>query len=161
MGLTDCKWFRVRFFTSKEDYRPVKFPPPGPYWCTGYGAYGAVIIAYIKQEEEILEYWPEATYISSNWEKVEVIFCDRFQRPVWWKEGIELVTDEEMKAIRKRCEKALPPYSNTVTSDYWNFFDHAREDMKSLLDEIDRLKGLQSTLYDHLKGAIEKHFSMW
>lgn len=29
-------WDRIRFRTwSEDDPRPVKFPPPGPYWVTG------------------------------------------------------------------------------------------------------------------------------
>jgi hypothetical protein len=29
-------WIRYRFHANADDYRPVKFPPPGPYWCSGY-----------------------------------------------------------------------------------------------------------------------------
>jgi len=42
---------RVRFHTDEEDYRPLKFPPPGPYWCTGEGDGYWTIVAYVERED--------------------------------------------------------------------------------------------------------------
>ena len=34
------EWTRYRFRADPDDYRPIIFPPPGPYWCSGYGFEG-------------------------------------------------------------------------------------------------------------------------
>jgi hypothetical protein len=78
---------RARFFTNGEDYRPVKFPPPHPYWCTGYTIDDedsqAIVVAYADSEEQILEYWPDAENIDS--EPAEAyVFTNRFQKPAWF-----------------------------------------------------------------------------
>jgi len=78
------KWLRCRFNANLEDYRPIKFPPPGPFWCSGEGEDYSVIVAYLKTEEQIEEFWPEATNISIQ-EREEINFTDRFPKPDWWK----------------------------------------------------------------------------
>ena len=40
---------RHRFKTDLEDYRPVTFPPPGPYWCTGETDDHSVVVAYLPK----------------------------------------------------------------------------------------------------------------
>ena len=57
---------RARFHVNKEDYRPVNWPIKHPYWCTGYGADYAVIVAYADGEAEILRNWPDASHIDSD-----------------------------------------------------------------------------------------------
>lgn len=70
------KWMRLRFEANEADYRPIKWPPPGPYWCSGYlcGAVGAaIVIAFIPLDDStlakdlcstaekiVMEFWPEA-----------------------------------------------------------------------------------------------------
>jgi hypothetical protein len=78
------KYLRVRFHANEEDYRCIKFPPPGPYWCSGYGEDYSVIVAYVKTEAQILEFWPDATEVEILQERDEIIFTDRFPRPDWW-----------------------------------------------------------------------------
>lgn len=77
-------WERHRFKANEEDYRPVKFPPPGPYWCTGFGEDYSVIVAYLPEGEPVTDWWPEARDIDS--EPVDKInFTSRMPRPTWWK----------------------------------------------------------------------------
>jgi hypothetical protein len=76
---------RARFQANYEDYRPVKWPPPGPYWCSGYAGDEtySIVIAYINNEDEIIEFWPEASAIDVD-EVKEIIFTERFACPDWW-----------------------------------------------------------------------------
>lgn len=78
-------WIRARFCANLDDYRPVKWPPPGPYWCSGYGDDYSIVVAYVKNEEQIKEFWPEATDIDAE-EVNEIVFTDRFSKPDWWTE---------------------------------------------------------------------------
>jgi len=74
---------RHRFHTDPDDYRPVAFPPPGPYWCTGRGAGYSVCVAYLPKGEPLTRWWPDATSVET--EQVEVIlFTDRFPKPDWY-----------------------------------------------------------------------------
>ena len=77
-------WVRVRFKANEEDYRPVKFPPPGPYWCTGYSEGHSVVVAYVKDIEQIEEFWPEAEDLDAD-EATEIEYTDRFPQPDWYK----------------------------------------------------------------------------
>lgn len=88
-----ANWYRIRFLQPTEDYRPIKFPPPGPFWCSGYACdelgETPILIAYVKDPAQILEFWPEALFpeeqtFTQECEKVE--FSDRFSKPDWWKE---------------------------------------------------------------------------
>lgn len=79
------QWERHRFRANGDDYRPVKFPPPGPYWCTGAAMDGAysVVVAYLPPGEPVTDWWPEATHIDS--EPVDAIhYTSRMPRPRWW-----------------------------------------------------------------------------
>lgn len=75
---------RCRFRANPDDYRPIKFPPPHPYWCTGYGEGYSIVVAYADDEAQIKEFWPEATDLDSE-PKTEYVFTDRFPRPEWFK----------------------------------------------------------------------------
>lgn len=81
---------RARFRANGEDPRPVKFPPPHPFWISGYGVNSggevteAIVIAFADNEAQIKEYWPEADEIDAE-EVEEVTFTDRFPKPDWWK----------------------------------------------------------------------------
>jgi hypothetical protein len=77
-------WFRCRFDADLDDCRPVKFPPPGPFWRSGQGDGYSIVVAYVKHSDEIREYWPEAENVDAH--PCETItFSDRFPRPEWWK----------------------------------------------------------------------------
>lgn len=78
------EWLRVRFHANDEDSRPVKFPPPGPYWVSGSGDGYDVLVAYVRNEAQITEYWPDATDIDVMQRDVSVTFTDRFPKPDWW-----------------------------------------------------------------------------
>lgn len=76
-------WIRARFEANLDDSRPVKWPPPGPFWESGFNDEHAIVIAYVKNEKQIHEYWPEANNLDCV--SVEnIVFTDRFQKPEWW-----------------------------------------------------------------------------
>lgn len=78
------KWIWVRFLSSESDWRPVRFPPPGPYWCTGYDSNkNAVIVCYVRKLEEVKRNWPEAKKIEFK-KDVEINFSKRFPEPAWF-----------------------------------------------------------------------------
>lgn len=77
------KWLRVRFHANESDYRSVKWPPPGPYWCSGVGEGYSIVVAFVHTEDQIKEFWPEATNIDVMSEE-EIKFSDRFAKPDWW-----------------------------------------------------------------------------
>jgi len=78
-------WLRCRFKAAADDYRPMKFPPPGPYWCSGQNDDSSTLIAYVRTEDQIIEHWPEAEDIEVT-EQEEIVFTDRFPKPTWFKE---------------------------------------------------------------------------
>ena len=88
---------RYRFRTDPDgQQRPVRWPPAGPYWCTGYGggwnAGGepefAMMVAYLPRAADLLEWWPQAWQI--EFQDCDVItFTDRFPRPDWWPVVVE------------------------------------------------------------------------
>jgi hypothetical protein len=77
------KWIRHRFKTKSEDYRPLVFPPPGPYWCSAGFEPPFTLIAYLPPEVDLLKYWPEAEHIDSE-EEDSIIYTSRFPKPKWW-----------------------------------------------------------------------------
>lgn len=81
----NTQWLRVRFKANLDDYRPIKWPPVGPYWCSGYGETHAIVIAYVRSLDQIIEYWPEAIDLDAE-EYAEIKFSDRFPKPQWWNE---------------------------------------------------------------------------
>jgi len=83
MKTTTPIWTRCRFKANLEDYRPVKWPPPGPYWCSGQNDQHAIVIAYVRSERQLKQYWPEAEEITSTKED-EILYSDRFPKPAWW-----------------------------------------------------------------------------
>lgn len=78
------RWTRHRFRANVEDPRPVSFPPPGPYWITGYGPSWATVVAYLPTGEEVTKYWPEASEVDSD-PMDEITFTGRFPKPEWWR----------------------------------------------------------------------------
>jgi hypothetical protein len=79
------KWRRYRFHTDSEDYRPIIFPPPGPWWCSGYSGDSSVIVCYLPRGESVSSYWPEASGVDFTDEE-EIVFTSRFPKPDWWTE---------------------------------------------------------------------------
>lgn len=78
---------RSRFYLpGVEDYRPTKWPPPGPYWCTGSAGLDVcpILVAYTETEDQITEFWPEAEQIDVHRTNCEPEFSDRFPQPDWW-----------------------------------------------------------------------------
>lgn len=77
---------RARFIVSDEDYRPILWPPPGPYWCSGTTANDDnIVIAYAADIYEILEFWPDAQDIDDE-QVDDYVFTSRFPKPEWWTE---------------------------------------------------------------------------
>jgi hypothetical protein len=79
-------WLWARFKTPSDDFRPVKWKPPGPFWHTGYNSVDdSVIVAYVKDREQIKEYWPDAYEIDCE-QRDEIRYSSRFQKPDWFQE---------------------------------------------------------------------------
>jgi hypothetical protein len=91
----DANWDRIRFRTwSVDDPRPVKFPPPGPYWVTGEaldpnGDY-STIVAYFPagNREAVKDFWPDTDLDAWDGFSIQhdqpIEFTDRFPPPRWW-----------------------------------------------------------------------------
>ena len=79
-------WIRYRFHAYEADYRPVKFPPPGPYWCSGYGDGYAILIAWLPESANLLEWWPEAAEVDETAEGPPE-YTSRFPKPDWYEPG--------------------------------------------------------------------------
>jgi hypothetical protein len=88
-------WYRLRFYGVGSDPRPIKSPPPGPWWCTGScdslddgDAY--INVAYVKAksfdkaEDIILKYWPDAYDIDESGGNGPPEFSDRFPAHEDW-----------------------------------------------------------------------------
>lgn len=75
---------RARFKANIQDPRPVRYPPPHPWWVSGtLGDNSAcIVVAYADSTEQILELWPEAKEIDVD-DATEYSFTDRFPRPAW------------------------------------------------------------------------------
>ena len=83
-------WLRVRFSVPSEDYRPVTFPPPGPYWCSGYGSDDeAILVAYVRTEDQVREFWPDASPLHFSDKCDGITFTSRFPEPAWWPAAAE------------------------------------------------------------------------
>lgn len=81
------RWVRHRFHANGEDSRPVRFPPPGPWWESGFAfdeSY-SIVIAYLPEGEAVTEWWPEATEIDSAEPVDRITYTERFPKPEWWK----------------------------------------------------------------------------
>lgn len=81
-----AKLRRYRFeLVGVDDPRPVTWPIPHPYWCTGYSSSdGPIIVAYGESDEYILANWPEAE-LPLDYEEVDGYkFSDRFPKPDWF-----------------------------------------------------------------------------
>ena len=87
-------WLRVRFHANDKDPRPIFFPPPGPFWISGYGTGHSVIVGYVKSETQITEYWPEASNVEILEYNTTIKFSDRFKKPDYW-------TEDKEKAMNK------------------------------------------------------------
>lgn len=83
------KYWRVRFYSDSDDFRPVKFPPTGPYWCSGYDSNNrAILIAYLRKKSDLKKYWPEAE-IDEWYGKITLDFSERFPPPKWWSQRVK------------------------------------------------------------------------
>lgn len=78
-------WLRHRFKANASDPRPVAFPPPGPYWVSGYGEDYSIVVAFLPSDVDVVAYWPEARDIDSE-EKARLEFTSRFPEPTWWRD---------------------------------------------------------------------------
>lgn len=74
-------WLRARF--SASDSRPIKWPPPGPFWESGFNDDWAIVIAWVRKYEQINEFWPEAHEIETT-EHDEITYSSRFIKPDWY-----------------------------------------------------------------------------
>ena len=77
---------RVRFTTNGNDYRPVIYPPPHPWWRTGYNSQGdAIIVSYADSTEQVSDYWPDCERLDVlEKDLTEYKFSDRMPKPDWF-----------------------------------------------------------------------------
>lgn len=84
--MSDKTWRRYRFHTDARDCRPTKFPPPGPWWRSGFNSNdNPILVAFLPVDSDLLEFWPEAFLIEYD-ECDGPTFSGRFPEPEWWKE---------------------------------------------------------------------------
>lgn len=72
-----------------NDPRPITFPPPGPYWISGYVGEEleeAILIAYLPNKSDLKKYWPEAKAVEWSSQQTPIEFTSRFPQPTWWNE---------------------------------------------------------------------------
>jgi hypothetical protein len=91
---------RIRFLANADDYRPIKWPYPHPFWCSGYGGFNkdweagfAIVIAYADNVDQVKEFWPEAQFPEEQsfiQEKEKYEFSGRFPCPEWFKPSVDL-----------------------------------------------------------------------
>jgi len=62
----------------------VTFPPPGPWWRSGWdSADRSILICYLPIGVDLTEFWPDA--IDAEGEDAdEIVFTSRFARPKWY-----------------------------------------------------------------------------
>lgn len=79
---------RIRFVAEEGDSRPVRWPAPHPFWCTGYNSDDLpYVVAYIDSVEQLYEYWPDAVEVDEgDGEVTTYVFTDRFPKPKWFEE---------------------------------------------------------------------------
>lgn len=78
--------FRFRIpIEPVHDYRPISFPPEGPYWCSGEDDTHYTLIAFSPSQEVLTgpERWPDAEDIDDEGEQ-PITFTERFPCPQWW-----------------------------------------------------------------------------
>lgn len=76
---------KVRFYQPTEDYRPVIWPVPHPYWCTGFNDTHNILVVYVDSVEQLKLQWPEAEQIDVFQEDADhYVFTDRFSKPDWF-----------------------------------------------------------------------------
>lgn len=78
-------WLRVRFHANYPDFRPMLWPPPGPFWRSGIAGDDSfsIVVAYVRQEEQIKEFWPESENVEVLSESSEINYTERFPKPDW------------------------------------------------------------------------------
>lgn len=64
-------------------YRPVKWPPKGPYWCSGSGDDYSIVVAYVPRDVDVTEFWPEASHLDEK-DVDSIAYSGRFPKPEWW-----------------------------------------------------------------------------
>lgn len=96
-----AQWTRCRFMLpGVVDYRPLSWPPPGPFWCSGYRIDGTedapletpIVVAWLPPDmaataDAMGRWWPEAAEIEVLGQASEPTFTGRFLRPSWMGES--------------------------------------------------------------------------
>ncbi len=82
------EWRRYRFYTrSVDDYRPLRFNPAYPWWCSATAGDGqsVAIVAYLPVNEPLKRYWDDAYEVTCTDEET-ITFSGRFPKPEWYRE---------------------------------------------------------------------------
>jgi hypothetical protein len=92
------KWMRYRFKTkSIKDYRPLKFDPRYPWWCTGEGDGHVIIVAYLPFEANLIEYWNDAYDIDFEG-RDSIEFSSRFPKPEYYQEDTDNILPDTFRS---------------------------------------------------------------
>lgn len=92
---------KVRFQQPTEDYRPVLWPIPHPYWRTGSGDDYYIIVAYVDSVEQLKAQWPEAEELDIFEEEADhYVFTARFSKPDWLDDiGMKVVEEGHVTRV--------------------------------------------------------------
>lgn len=84
--MSNKKWTRYRWHQPGDDYRPITFPPPGPWWCSGMGDGYSILVAFLPEGVTPSDpgLWPEAEEVEACSDHDAPEFSERFPQPKWW-----------------------------------------------------------------------------
>jgi hypothetical protein len=123
---------KIRFETPHDDYRPVNWSPPYPFWKTGISSNDdPIIVAYLDSNEQLYEYWPDAKNVSSVEEVDEINFTDRFQKPDWWE-------DEKKDRVIKTLEMVIETIEDADSVELHNSDISINNGMEEITDPPER-----------------------
>lgn len=76
---------QFRFKIPGTDPRPIGWPPPGPFWATGYSDTHVVVVSFAESLEVLLGplHWPDAEDVEDLGIPSD-LYSDRFPKPDWW-----------------------------------------------------------------------------
>lgn len=76
---------RYRFKVPGVDPRPIGWPPPGPFWISGYSDTYVVVLAFANDLDTLTSqnHWPDAEEVE-DLGVPDDLFSERFPQPSWW-----------------------------------------------------------------------------
>lgn len=167
---------RVRFLvpyanteTQEGDYRSLVWPVRHPYWCSGTGDNGMIVVAFVESEKELKANWPDALEIDIMSEETEYGYTERFPEPEYMtKELRPFITPmvmakmmDDFNARKKRIEEALAKFDGqagflTFSADpLYQVTELAYDNLIKSLD-FKNLDGIDILRLDQISTAFAK-----